>query len=151
MARPEGRRGGQMCLDGPRDPIDPHAPGGCALGVAAARAIDLLNRKAGGSGEEVAEWFLHIWREVLIRSNFDAGCAVLAVTIATDSPDLREHAASIFRSWRLRLAELLENGGLGAPQAARYSAAPIPTSEGAASLSRAAQSPEPLHPAPPPR
>jgi len=134
----------------PRGSVYHHFPGGkdqlvgSALDVAAARAIDLLNRKAGASAEEVAEWFLHIWREVLIRSNFDAGCAVLAVTIATDSPDLREHAASIFRSWRLRLAELLENGGLGAPEAARYAAALIATSEGAVALSRAEQSLEPF-------
>ena len=117
---------------------------GSALDLAGARAIDLLERKAGAPAEEVAAWFLHIWREVLIRSNFDAGCAVLAVTVATDSPELRERAASVFRSWRRRLAELLETGGLGEREAARYAAALIATSEGAVALSRAEQSLEPF-------
>ena len=133
----------------PRGSVYHHFPGGkdqlvgSALDVAAARAIDLLNRKAGAAGE-VAAWFLHIWREVLIRSDFDAGCAVLAVTVSTNSERLREHAARVFREWRLRLAELLEIGGLGQREAARIAAALIATSEGAVALSRAEQSLEPF-------
>ena len=117
---------------------------GSALDLAGERAIGLLDRKAGAPAEEVAAWFLHIWREVLIRSDFDAGCAVLAVTVATDSVELREHAAAVFRSWRRRLAELLEDGGLASPEAARFAAALIATSEGAVALSRAEQSLEPF-------
>jgi TetR/AcrR family transcriptional repressor of lmrAB and yxaGH operons len=42
---------------------------------------------------------------------------VLAVTVAADVPDLMAHAASVFRAWRERLAELLEQGGLNARDA----------------------------------
>ena len=134
----------------PRGSVYHHFPAGkdqliaSALDVAAARAIELLDRKAGAPADEVAAWFLHIWREVLVRSNFDAGCAVLAVTVATDSPQLREHAADIFRTWRRRLAELLEQGGLEPRDAARMAATLIASSEGAVALSRAEQSLEPF-------
>jgi AcrR family transcriptional regulator len=117
---------------------------GAALDLAGGRAIELLDRKAGEPAEEVAAWFLHIWREVLVRANFDAGCAVLAVTVAADSPELREHAAAIFRTWRIRLAELLELGGLETRDAAGLAATLIASTEGAVALSRAEQSLEPF-------
>jgi AcrR family transcriptional regulator len=134
----------------PRGSVYHHFPGGkdqligSALDLAGDRAIELLDRKAGFPAEEMAAWFLHIWREVLVRSNYDAGCAVLAVTVAADSPELRDHAAEVFRSWRRRLAELLEQGGLQPRDAARFAATLIASSEGAVALSRAEQSLEPF-------
>jgi TetR/AcrR family transcriptional repressor of lmrAB and yxaGH operons len=134
----------------PRGSVYHHFPEGkdqmvaLALDVAGDRAIDLLDRKAGAPAEEVAGWFLHIWREVLVRSNFDAGCAVLAVTVAADSPQLRDHAAGVFRSWRRHLTELLRAGGLEPHDAARFAATLIASSEGAVALSRAEQSLEPF-------
>jgi AcrR family transcriptional regulator len=134
----------------PRGSVYHHFPNGkdqliaAALDLAGGRAIELLDRKTGAPAEEVAAWFLHIWREVLVRSKFDAGCAVLAVTVAADSPELREHAAGIFRTWRGRLAALLEHGGLGARDAAAFAATLIASSEGAVALSRAEQSLEPF-------
>jgi TetR/AcrR family transcriptional repressor of lmrAB and yxaGH operons len=134
----------------PRGSIYHHFPDGkeqlieSALDAAGAVAIELLDRKAGAPATEVATWFLHIWREVLVRSNFDAGCAVLAVTVAADSPKLRDHAAGIFRMWRRRLAELLEQGGLAPDIAAATAATLIAASEGAVALSRAEQSMEPF-------
>jgi AcrR family transcriptional regulator len=134
----------------PRGSIYHHFPDGkeqlieSALDAAGAVAIELLDRKAGAPATEVATWFLHIWREVLVRSNFDAGCAVLAVIVAADSPKLRDHAAGIFRTWRRRLAELLEQGGLAPDIAAATAATLIAASEGAVALSRAEQSMEPF-------
>jgi TetR/AcrR family transcriptional repressor of lmrAB and yxaGH operons len=134
----------------PRGSVYHHFPGGkdqvigSALDLAGDRAIELLDRKAGVSAEEMAAWFLHIWREVLVRSNYDAGCAVLAVTVAADSPELRDHAAEVFRSWRRRLAELLEQGGLQPRDADRFAATLIASSEGAVALSRAERSLEPF-------
>src|SRR5947208_7799203 len=121
----------------PRGSIYHHFPEGkeqlieAALDSAGAVAIDLLARKAGASASDVAAWFLHIWREVLVRSNLEAGCAVLAVTVAADSPALRDHAARVFRTWRQRLAELLEEGGLGPTDAVATAASLIASSEGA--------------------
>ena len=117
---------------------------GSALDAASGRAIELLDMKAGASAEEVATWFLHIWREVLIRGKFEAGCAVLAVAVAADSPELLDQTARVFRTWIRRLAELLEEGGLQAADAQRFAAILVASSEGAVVLARAEQSLEPF-------
>ena len=134
----------------PRGSVYHHFPGGkdqmigSALDAAGGVAIELLDRKAGMPAEEIATWFLHIWREVLIRGKFEAGCAVLAVAVAADSPELVDHTARVFRSWRRRLAELLEQGGLRAQDAQRFAAVLVASSEGAVVLARAEQSLEPF-------
>lgn len=134
----------------PRGSVYHHFPGGkdqmirSALDAAGDRAIELLDRKVGASAEEIATWFLHIWREVLIRGKFEAGCAVLAVAVAADSPELLDQTARVFRTWRRRLAELLEQGGLQAADAARFAAVLVASSEGAVVLARAEQSLEPF-------
>jgi TetR/AcrR family transcriptional regulator, lmrAB and yxaGH operons repressor len=82
--------------------------------------------------------------ELLVRSNIRAGCAVLAVTVATDSPDLLTHAASIFRAWRGRLAEQYVRGGIDAGAAARLATTVVSATEGAVVVSRAERSLEPF-------
>jgi hypothetical protein len=76
--------------------------------------------------------------------HLQAGCAVLAVTVAADSPELLERTASAFRTWRARLTELLTEGGLRPADAARFAATLIASSEGAVVLARAEQSLEPF-------
>lgn len=134
----------------PRGSVYHHFPKGknqlveAAVDLAGQRAIDFLERKAGASAVEVAEYFLALWREVLVRSHFEAGCAVLAVTVAADSPELLDHAASVFRAWRHRLAELLATGGLRADAAPGFAALLVAACEGAVVVSRAEQSLEPF-------
>jgi TetR/AcrR family transcriptional repressor of lmrAB and yxaGH operons len=134
----------------PRGSLYHHFPEGkdqlvdSALELAGARAIELLERKAGESALEITEYFLYIWHEVLSRSRFSAGCAVLAVTVATDSPELLTRAAGIFRAWRGRLAELLQQGGLNPRDAASFATLLVAASEGAVVLARAEQSMEPF-------
>ena len=59
----------------PRGSVYHHFPEGknqmidSALDAAGATAIELLDRKAGEPAEDIAAWFLHIWREVLIRAD----------------------------------------------------------------------------------
>ncbi len=74
--------------------------------------VGALEQKAGASAEATTDHFLAIWRAVLTRSDCGAGCAVLAVTVATDAPELMAHATEVFRSWRTRLGTLLQQGGL---------------------------------------
>jgi TetR/AcrR family transcriptional regulator, lmrAB and yxaGH operons repressor len=90
-------------------------------------------------------FFLGLWRELLARSQCGAGCAVLAVTVATDSPELLHHARAVFRSWRAQLAEVFERGGLSTQEATRFAATLVAASEGAVVLSRAEQSLEPFN------
>jgi TetR/AcrR family transcriptional repressor of lmrAB and yxaGH operons len=134
----------------PRGSIYHHFPEGkdqlvaSAIDLAGARAIRLIDGMAGASAIEVTTRFLGIWRLVLEKSNFQAGCSVLAVTIATDSADLLGHASSVFRAWRERLTTLLAQGGLDQGDAARFATTLIAGSEGAVVLGRAEQSLEPF-------
>jgi TetR/AcrR family transcriptional regulator, lmrAB and yxaGH operons repressor len=134
----------------PRGSIYHHFPDGkdqliaAAVDAAGAHAIALIDGSGAHSAVDITTHFLGMWREVLVRSNYTAGCSVLAVTIATDSPDLLAHTASVFRTWRLRLAELLTAGGLEEADAARFAAILIASTEGGVVLSRAEQSMEPF-------
>jgi hypothetical protein len=69
---------------------------------------------------------------------------VLAVAVAADSPELLDHTARVFRTWRRRLAELLEQGGLRAEDSQGFAAVLVASSEGAVVLARAEQSLEPF-------
>lgn len=128
--------------DAPRGSIYHHFPDGkeqligSAVDLAGERAIALLDTWAGQDAETVTRNFLGIWREILSRSGFTAGCAVVAVTVATDSADLLEHAASAFRTWREKLTVLFG----GSERARRFAATLVAASEGAVVICRAEQS-----------
>jgi TetR/AcrR family transcriptional regulator, lmrAB and yxaGH operons repressor len=134
----------------PRGSVYHHFPGGKdqlvgeAVEFTGANVYSALQSKAGAPATEIADFFLALWRSVLTRSNFSAGCAVLAVTVAAEPGELADRAAGVFRRWREHLAALLEQGGLAPGDAARMSALLIASSEGAVVLSRAERSLEPF-------
>ena len=130
----------------PRGSLYHHFPGGkdeliaAAVDLAGDGAIALLDGLEGRPNAEILDEFLAMWRSVLNRSQFSAGCSVLAVTIAPSSPELLDHAATVFRAWRGRLSELLRAGGLSDADARRFATTVVAASEGAVVLSRAEQS-----------
>jgi AcrR family transcriptional regulator len=134
----------------PRGSLYHHFPGGKdqlvteAITLATDRALALLDQKAGRPAVEVAEFFLDGWRTLLKKSDLTAGCSLLAVTVATDSPELREHAAKSFQRWRSGLAALLIQGGLRKADGERYAAALLAASEGAVVMARAEQDLQPF-------
>jgi AcrR family transcriptional regulator len=134
----------------PRGSVYHHFPAGkdqlieSAVDLAGARALQALDSAAGASAEEITAFFLEIWREILVRSQLSAGCAVLAVTVATDSDNLLQHVGVVFRTWRGRLSEMLQQAGLQPHAAAGFAATLVAASEGAVVLSRAEQSMEPF-------
>jgi AcrR family transcriptional regulator len=134
----------------PRGSLYHHFPGGkdelvlAALNAAGDQAMKVLNLLSGKPATEVAQTFIGLWRLVLGKSNFGAGCAVVAVTVAADSPELLERAAEVFRGWRSRLGALLADGGVPADRASALSASLISACEGAVILSRAERSFEPF-------
>jgi AcrR family transcriptional regulator len=134
----------------PRGSLYHHFPGGkdqlvrAALDLVTERMGVAFSPEAGASPPEVAGLFLSLWRSILERFRFTAGCAVVAVTIATSSPELLGQVGSIFRGWRSRIADLLVKGGLTPKAAERFAATLIAASEGAVVLSRAEQSMEPF-------
>jgi AcrR family transcriptional regulator len=134
----------------PRGSIYHHFPKGkeqlvkAAIELAGERALGVLDHLHGAPPKAVTKAFLDLWRAVLVRSNLRAGCAVLAVTVATDSPDLLDQAASIFRAWRRQITELFVEGGMSADAAARLAATLVAASEGSVVVSRAERSLEPF-------
>ncbi len=134
----------------PRGSLYHHFPGGkdqlvlAAVGVAGDRAMTVLDRLEGKPAVEVAEAFLGLWRSVLSVSDFGAGCAIAAVTVASDSSEMLESAGAVFRGWRGRLATLLEEGGVPKERTATLATTLIAASEGAVVLARAERSFEPF-------
>ena len=115
-----------------------------ALEYAGDQALTALARLVGRPAREVAQAFLAMWRSVLARSDFGAGCAIAAVTVAAESPQLRARAAQILRAWRERLGELFVKGGMAGEKAPAVAANLIAACEGAVILARAEHSFEPF-------
>src|SRR5271169_1752891 len=73
--------------DSPRGSLYHHFPGGkpeilhAALDLASERGLAEMQATRGQPATEVIERFLVLWRELLTRSRFTAGCAVVAVTV----------------------------------------------------------------------
>src|SRR5438477_8737850 len=88
----------------PRGSVYHHFPGGKAqlvdeaLQFASQGALRALEQ-AGPSASDLTAAFLGMWRTLLVKSKFEAGCSVLAVAIAADSAELRGRTAQIFQKW----------------------------------------------------
>ncbi|WEK61639.1 MAG: TetR/AcrR family transcriptional regulator [Candidatus Microbacterium colombiense] len=127
----------------PRGSIYHHFPEGKdqlvteALALAQARALAALEEHRDRPATEIAQAFVQLWRDVLVASDHQAGCAVVAVTVATEDRALIETAAAVFRDWQDTLADLLRTGGVSADRAASLAALLIAASEGAVIVARA--------------
>lgn len=134
----------------PRGSLYHHFPGGkdelvlAALEHAGGQALTMLDRLSGKPAREVAEGFLSLWRTVLARSDFSAGCAVVAVTVAAESEALRVRSAEILKGWRERLAMLFAESGMPRKKARAVAASLVAACEGAVILARAERSFEPF-------
>jgi TetR/AcrR family transcriptional repressor of lmrAB and yxaGH operons len=129
----------------PRGSIYHHFPGGkvelvvAAIAMTEAHALGLLDQQQGAPAIEIARSFLAAWRMLLTQGRFEAGCALVAVTVGSDTPELRERAAAAFRAWQDRLSSALAAGGLSAADADAAAAMLLAASEGAVVISRAEQ------------
>src|ERR1700722_7007520 len=98
--------------DSPRGSLYHHFPGGksellhAALDLASERGLAAMEATRGQPPEVVVERFLSLWRYLLDRSRFTAGCSVVAVTVAAHDDALVAHAGTIFRTWTEKLTEL---------------------------------------------
>ncbi|MFT4099145.1 MAG: TetR/AcrR family transcriptional regulator [Rhodoblastus sp.] len=134
----------------PRGSLYHHFPGGkdeLVLGALQAAGDFALAAVEGGAGKpaaEIAAAFADVWRTILIRSDFGAGCAIAAVTVAADSPDLLDRTGAIFRAWTARLAALLTEGGVSPERALALAVTLIAALEGGVLLARAQRSMEPF-------
>jgi AcrR family transcriptional regulator len=134
----------------PRGSIYHHFPHGKdqLIGLAVERAgesaLDVMEGTAGRPAAEIVDTFLGLWRTLLDRAGFRMGCAVLAVTVATDDAALLDRTAAVFRAWRDQLTRLLEQGGMPAARAAGFAALLIAATEGAVAMARAERAMDPF-------
>src|SRR5437868_10600422 len=136
----------------PRGSIYHHFPGGKA------QLIEEATRYAGeftasGLAAALAEddpataigAFVSGWASILRRSDFSAGCPVLAASLAGDrSPGARDAAAAAFARWEDILAEALEPHVTDPERSQQIATLVIAAVEGAVVLVRAQRSTEPL-------
>jgi AcrR family transcriptional regulator len=121
----------------PRGSVYHHFPGGKPELLHA--ALDLASERGLAAMEATG-----LWRSLLERSHLTAGCAVVAVTVATDDDQLLDHAGNIFRNWTELLTELFIAGGMHADPARRLAVTVIAATEGVVALCRAEQSMKPF-------
>jgi AcrR family transcriptional regulator len=132
----------------PRGSIYHHFPGGkLELAEAAVRYTgDFLAagvRAATRDDDPVAavRAFVGWWRRVLVKSDFQAGCPIVAVTVESQ---LAEAAADAFRRWQDALAAGLVAAGATPVRAARLATLVVAAVEGATLLCRAGRRLDPL-------
>ena len=137
----------------PRGSIYHHFPGGKAqLAEEAVRyAGDFVaagTESATKDGDPAAAVYAFVgwWRRVLEKSDFQAGCPIVAVTVESheDSPQLSAAAAAAFQRWQDALAVGLRLGGIPGDRAGRLSTLIVAAVEGATILCRARRDTQPL-------
>jgi TetR/AcrR family transcriptional regulator, lmrAB and yxaGH operons repressor len=127
----------------PRGSIYHHFPGGkdemvaAAIGATEQNVVALLDFPPGTTVRQVVESFLGAWRVLLTAADFHAGCALVAVTVAADTDEVRERAAQAFGTWRTALAAALRKAGMDSPVAESTAALLLSACEGAVVISRA--------------
>lgn len=138
----------------PRGSAYHYFPGGRTqlLGEATDYAGDYVARRIRGaaSARDALDALIDYYRVQLSRTEFRAGCPVVAVTVESGEPgsaaepELLAHAAAVFALWGQALAELLVDDGLTSGAARELAVLAISAIEGALVLARAARDTEPL-------
>ncbi|WP_040800951.1 TetR/AcrR family transcriptional regulator [Nocardia higoensis] len=128
-------------------------PGGkTQLAAEAVRFADDLTVRTLGKQLEAGpvaglRGFVDLWRQVVLDSDFRAGCPVLAVSVE-DQPDSgdepRRAAAEAFTRWTDMLAASMREHGATAEAAARTATLVVAAIEGTVALCRAQRSIDPL-------
>ncbi len=136
----------------PRGSVYYHFPGGKEqfsaevvqfAGKGIARGLRELLAEHGPA--EALGLFVEMWSDGLVRSEFKAGCPVLAAIIDGDEAEpAREQAAVAFRRWDALLADALIEAGIARQRAQAFSTLALAAIEGAVALSRAERSVAPL-------
>ena len=136
----------------PRGSVYHHFPAGRhqilaeALQFAGAEITGVIDEAAAKGGLYLVRKFVGFWKELLVESDFAAGCPVVAAAIgaADDEPQLTSVAGSIFGHWREALTRAFVADGFDESDAASVAITCIAALEGAVVLCRSTRSVEPL-------
>jgi TetR/AcrR family transcriptional regulator, lmrAB and yxaGH operons repressor len=89
--------------------------------------------------------FTTMWRQVLVDTDFEGGCPVLAAACSRDeAPEAAAAAADAYATWAQMLTERLVTDGIKTSVAQSLSTTIVAAFEGAVVLSRATRSTDPL-------
>jgi AcrR family transcriptional regulator len=134
----------------PRGSIYHHFPGGKAQLIEEATryageftAAGLVAALADDDPTAAIHRFAGLWQRILERSDFGAGCPVVAATLDGE-PSARAAAAQAFTRWEELLAEGFEARGVPRERAESLATIFLAAIEGAVVLARADRSTEPL-------
>jgi AcrR family transcriptional regulator len=134
----------------PRGSIYHHFPGGKAQLIEEATryageftAAGLIAALDQPEPAAAIHLFAGMWKRILSRSDFGAGCPVVAATLEGD-PSARAAAAAAFSDWEALLAEGFQRRGVTPERALSLATMFLASIEGAVVLARAQQSVAPL-------
>jgi AcrR family transcriptional regulator len=106
-----------------------------------------IDAAAGRGAKVLLRRFVEFWERVLLDSDFNAGCPVVAAAIgsADDEVRLAAEAGRIFAHWRTALTSAFVADGFLEPDADSLAVMSIAALEGAVVLCRSLRSSDPLH------
>jgi len=137
----------------PRGSIYHHFPGGKAqladetIRWAGGSIGDLIDASAAaGDPVRMVRDFVALWRAGLERSEYQAGCPMVAAAVESDGelPGLAAVAGEQFDRWQASFSGCLRSAGVPRARAARLATLAIASIEGAIVLCRAARDIAPL-------
>jgi TetR/AcrR family transcriptional repressor of lmrAB and yxaGH operons len=136
----------------PRGSVYHHFPDGRnqilteALQYAGEAITEVIDEAVTNGGMYLVRQFVEFWEDLLVESDFTAGCPVVAAAIgsADDEPQLTTVAGSIFSHWRDALTRAFVSDGFDEPDAASLAIMCIASLEGAMVLCRSTRSVDPL-------
>ncbi len=109
--------------------------------------VSALTKELAAGPQAGLSGFLSLWRNVVLDSDFHAGCPVLAVSVE-DLPDEhhapRDAAAEAFRRWASLLADSLREAGAAPNDAEQVATLVVAAVEGTVAICRAQRSITPL-------
>jgi TetR/AcrR family transcriptional repressor of lmrAB and yxaGH operons len=118
-----------------------------ALQYAGETLTEVIDDAAGKGGMYLVRRFVEFWDDLLVESDFTAGCPVVAAAIGSaddDEPQLTTVAGGIFRCWREALTRAFVSDGFDEPCAASLAVMCIASLEGAVVLCRSTRTVDPL-------
>jgi TetR/AcrR family transcriptional repressor of lmrAB and yxaGH operons len=130
----------------PRGSVYHHFPGGKDEIVGAAMEYMATDARApllalrGSDAAAIVSGFINLWRGVLTRSEFAAGCATAGVTVSGESETARGAARKVFEVWIEDLTDLFEVAGVERSKAADLAWMLFASTEGALVFARAEHS-----------
>ncbi|HEX9834884.1 MAG TPA: TetR/AcrR family transcriptional regulator [Mycobacterium sp.] len=136
----------------PRGSVYHHFPEGRnqilteALQYAGEAITGVIDEAAANGGMFLVRKFVVFWEELLVESDFAAGCPVVAAAIgsADEQPQLSTVAGRIFNHWRDALTRAFVSDGFTDDDAASLALMCIASLEGAVVLCRSTRSVDPL-------